>query len=99
MRRAGRNDDNVAFSEHARVAAVDGGSADLVRRDVLALDYGSAGDEFSFTVHDIDQVGVLGVDFSNARFFAPAGMDHVITFATIEEYCALIERSVDVASL
>src|SRR4051812_20055533 len=99
MRRAGRNDDDVAFSEHARVAAVDGGSADLVGRDVLALDYGSPGDEFSFTVHDIDQVGVFGVDFSNARLFPPAGMDHEITSTTIEEHCALVEGSIHVASL
>src|SRR6266404_4689813 len=99
MRRASGHHDHVALGEHARFAAANGAAADLVGRDVLGFEDATAGDEFGFTVHDVDEVRVLGMDFSNARLFPPTGMDHVITSAAIEEHCALIEGSVHVASL
>src|SRR5882724_6001571 len=99
MWRASGHHDHVALGDLARVATIDGATADLVGSGVLSLDHATAGDEACGAIDDINQVGILRVDFGQPRLFPPAGVDHVIAPTTVVEYRALVERSIHVASL
>ncbi len=69
--------DRVAFGDLVRFAAFDFAAAQLVRRGRFRVRHLAAGDERGRALHDIDDVGVEGVNFRLAGFGAAAGVDFI----------------------
>src|SRR6478672_10013837 len=78
VRRALRNDDDIALLKLSGFAAVDTRSAEFILRDELWIDGLTARDKCRVAVENINDVRVEFVDLAHSGFFTSAGVDHIV---------------------
>src|SRR5262245_37849812 len=91
MGRASRNDNDVSFTDLARFTTTDLASANLICGYVLTIYNRAACDERGCAFLHINNVCVLGVNFSHASLVSPACVDHVLV-VSVKQYSPLRER-------